>query len=113
MKLGETVTYDFVTLNLGTGAVVDADSTPTVEIFKNSVDTAIATPTVVKRTAKTGNYRVSFLLDAGVGFENEQSFNVIATAVIGGVTTKIPVTQFVLEMGDGYIPSNTSEFVVG
>ena len=111
MKLGETVTFDFVTHNLTTGAISDADSTPTVSIYKNDVDTAIATPTAVKRTGLTGNYRVSFLLDPNIGFENEQSFNIVAIAIVGGVAAKSVIAQFVLEMGDGYMPSSLSDCV--
>lgn len=87
-SLGETITIDFATHAPTTGAVTDADSTPTVEVFEDANDTPILTPAATKRTAKTGNYRVQVACTAGNGFEAGKSYNVVVSATVGGVTGK-------------------------
>lgn len=92
-SLGETITIDFATHAPTTGAVSDADSTPTVEVFEDANDTPILTPTATKRTSKTGNYRVQVACTAGNGFEAGKSYNVVASATVGGVTGKGVIAQ--------------------
>jgi hypothetical protein len=92
-KLEETIYVDFVTSS-STGAAVDADSTPTAEVFEDATDTAIITPTVVKRTGKTGNYRIPVACTAANGFEAGKSYNVVASATVGGVAAKAVVATF-------------------
>lgn len=87
-SLNETITIDFATHAPTTGAVTDADSTPTVEVFEDANDTPIHTPTATKRTSKTGNYRVQVACTAGNGFEVGKSYNVVVSATVGGVTGK-------------------------
>lgn len=87
-SLNETITIDFATHAPTTGAVTDADSTPTVEVFEDANDTPILTPTATKRTSKTGNYRVQVACTAGNGFEAGKSYNVVVSATVGGVTGK-------------------------
>lgn len=87
-KLEETIVLDFTTHSPTTGGVSDADSTPSVDVFEDTTDTAILTPTPVKRTGKTGNYRVSVACTAANGFEAGKSYNVVASATVGGVTGK-------------------------
>ena len=112
MKLGETVTFDFITVSpSGVHIAKDTDSTPLVEVFKGSGDAPILNPSVAKRTGRSGHYSTTFDLDPAVGFENEQSFNVMASGTIDGSEIRIRVAQFVLELGDGYVPSDQSEFV--
>ena len=67
-KIDDTIVKDFTTHNPVTGAVSDADVTPTCEVFEDANDTEILTPTCVKRTAKTGNYRVSIDLTGSTAF---------------------------------------------
>lgn len=95
-KLEETIVVDFTTHSPTTGGVSDADATPTAEVFEDSSDTAILTPTVVKRTGKTGNYRVSIACTAANGFETGKSYNVVASATVGAVTGKGVVRSFQL-----------------
>ncbi|WP_323162306.1 hypothetical protein, partial [Pseudomonas fluorescens] len=64
--LEETLYFDFITSS-STGAAVDADSTPTAAIYEDATDTAILSPTVVKRTSLTGNYRVPVACTAANG----------------------------------------------
>lgn len=96
MLLGRTVYKDFV-CHTTAGVVSDADSTPTVEIFENDTDTAILTPTAVKRTSKTGNYRVPIVITAANGFEIGKSYNVVVSATVGGTSSKAVIMSFVIE----------------
>jgi hypothetical protein len=93
-KLGETIVLDFVTHLLSTGAVTDADSTPGCEVFKDANDTPILSPTPVKRTGKTGNYKVSIACTSGNGFAAAGSYNVIATAIVGTIPAKWVIASF-------------------
>lgn len=86
-KLEETIFLDFIT-SASTGAAADADSTPTCEVFEDANDTAILSPTVVKRTSKTGNYRVSIACTAANGFEAAKSYNAVISATIGAIAAK-------------------------
>lgn len=92
-KLEETITIDFVT-SASTGAAADADSTPTCEVFEDATDTAVISPAVVKRASKTGNYRIPIACTAANGFETGKSYNVIASATVGGVAAKAKVAGF-------------------
>lgn len=94
-RLGETIIIDFVT-RLPTGTVSDADSTPTVEVFEETTDTAILTPTATKRTSKTGNYRISIDLTTANGFEVGKNYSVIVSATCGGISDKTCVRMFYL-----------------
>jgi hypothetical protein len=93
-SLAETITLDFITSSPTTGAAIDADSIPTCEVFEDTTDTAILTPTVVKRTGKTGNYRVPVACTTANGFEAGKSYNVIASATVGAVAAKAVVSTF-------------------
>lgn len=97
MLLGSTVYKDFV-CHTSAGAVSDADSIPTVEIFEDDTDTAILTPTAVKRTSKTGDYRVPLVITAANGFEIGKSYNVVVTATVGGVTSKAVIMSFTVDI---------------
>jgi hypothetical protein len=99
-SLEETVYKDFVTSSPTTGAAADADGTPTAEVFEDATDTAVLTPTVVKRTGKTGNYRVPIACTAANGFEAGKSYNVVISATVGGVAAKAAVLSFVVRTRD-------------
>lgn len=95
VPLGQTITIDFVTHGT-TGAVSDADSTPTSEVFEETNDTGILTPTVTKRTSKTGNYRLQVVCTAANGFEIGKSYSVVASATVGGIAGKAVVASFMI-----------------
>jgi hypothetical protein len=96
-KLGDRITFDFTTHNPITGQITDADVIPTCEVFEDDTDIPILTPTVVKRVAKTGNYRLTFLSSAANGFELGKSYNVIVSATVAGTTAKARVGSFAIE----------------
>jgi len=94
--LGRTIYKDFV-CHTSAGAISDADVTPTVEVFENDTDTTVYSLTAVKRTGKTGNYRVAIAVTAVNGFEIGKSYNVIASATVGGVASKAVIASFMVE----------------
>lgn len=96
-KLGDTIYLDFTTHRADTGAVTDADSTPTCNVFEDDNDTAILSPTVTKRTGHTGVYRVPIAATAGNGFEVGKSYNVDVTAVVNSITAKARIGAFTLD----------------
>lgn len=98
-SLEETVYLDFITSS-STGAAADADSTPTAEVFEDATDTTVVALTVTKRTGKTGNYRVPVPCTAANGFEAGKTYNVIASATVGGVAAKAKVGTFQVRARD-------------
>jgi hypothetical protein len=94
--LGRTITRDFTCHTAG-GAVTDADTTPTCAVYEDATDTAILSPTPVKRTSLTGNYRVSIDCTVANGFEIGKSYNVVVTAIVGGTTSKAVIASFEIE----------------
>lgn len=99
-SLEETIYRDFITSSPTTGAAADADSTPTAEVFEDANDTPILTPTVTKRTSKTGNYRVPIACTAANGFEAGKSYNVVVSATVGGVAGKAAIATFQVRTRD-------------
>lgn len=97
MRLEDTIYKDFTTHNPNTGSVSDADSTPTCAVYEDSTDTAILSPTVVKRTSLTGNYRVPIAMTSANGFEVGRSYNVIVTATVNGVIAKDCIDSFIID----------------
>jgi hypothetical protein len=95
-KLGDTITLDFTTHNPSTGMVQDADSLPTCKVFEDDNDSAILTPTVVKRVGETGDYRVSIEATIGNGFEVGKTYNVVASATVNTMSAKSRIGIFVL-----------------
>ena len=85
---------DFITSSPTTGAAADADSLPACEVFEDATDTAILTPTVTKRTGKTGQYRVPVACTSANGFEVGKSYNVTVSATVGAVAAKAIVQTF-------------------
>lgn len=97
IPLDEVVHFDAVTHHPTTGAVTDADSTPTFSVFEEDTDTAIVGPSnLTKRTALTGNYRGSFTASAANGFEVGKWYNVVASATVNSIAGKAVVLTFTL-----------------
>ncbi len=95
--LGDAITLDFTTSDPATGEVSDADATPTYEVFEDDNDTAILSGDAVKRTGKTGDYRVTFTASTANGFAVGSSYNVIVSATVGGVAAKSRIGAFRLD----------------
>jgi hypothetical protein len=94
-KLGDTAYFGFCTHNPATGAVADASSTPTCEIFEENSASAMAyVPTVAQRGSITGEYEVPVVVTAGNGFSAGKNYNVVISATVVGVTGKKVVGTF-------------------
>lgn len=91
--LDESIVIDFITNN-ASGAAIDADSTPTCQVFEDANDTAILSPTVTKRTSQTGDYRVTIACTSANGFEVSKSYNIVAAATVGGTAGKQVIGTF-------------------
>ena len=96
-KQGDTIVFDFTTHNPSTGAVQDADSTPTVEVFEDAVDTPQAGVSIAKRSGKTGNYRVSIVATVGNGYEIGKNYNVVVSATVNSISAKSCISSFMLD----------------
>lgn len=96
LKLEAIRYFDFITSSPTTGAAADADSGPTAEVFEDNTDTTVVALAVTKRTSKTGNYRVPVTAAAADGFEVGKTYNVIASATVGGVAAKGKIGSFVV-----------------
>ncbi len=93
--LGQTITLDFTTSSPTTGEAASASAT-TVNVFEDTTDTAILTPTATERTSQTGNYRVQVACTTANGFEVGKSYNVVVTATVSGVSAKAVLATFLL-----------------
>ena len=94
VPIDEVVHFDVVT-HATTGAVTDADSTPTFAVFEEATDTDIGVGgNLTKRTSLTGNYRGTFTASTANGFEAGKWYVVIATATVGGTTGKTVAMHF-------------------
>jgi hypothetical protein len=94
-KLGDTAYFGFCTHNPATGAVADASSTPTCEIFEENNTSAMAyVPTVAQRGSITGEYEVR----SGNVWNrfSAANYNVVISATVAGVTGKKVVGTYVL-----------------
>lgn len=96
VKLGQTLYFDFIT-NMSSGEESDADATPTCSVFEDDTDTVMLSPTPVKRSSQTGNYRVQIDVTSGNGFEIGRCYNVIVRAVVGAVASKACIGRFVVD----------------
>lgn len=102
IALDEVIHFDAVTHHPTTGAVTDADSTPTWSIFEEDTDTAIlAAQNFTKRTSLTGNYRGSATLSTANGFEVGKWYNVVASATVNSIAGKGVLMRFRVAAAEG------------
>jgi len=90
----ETVHFDVVTHNPATGAVQDADSTPTWKIWGEVGDTPVLTGNMTKRSGWTGHYKASFGIETVNGFDAGKFYRIVVSAAVAGVTGKSVVMTF-------------------
>ena len=96
-KINDLIILDFTTHNSATGMVSDADFVPACEVFAGSNDSPILSPTVEKRTNKTGNYKVLIEATVGNGFEVGKSYNVIVFATVNNISAKSRIASLILD----------------
>lgn len=89
VPIDEAVYFDICTHTPSTGAVTDADATPTFDVYEEATDTGLLGATnFTKRTSLTGDYRGTFTASAANGFEAGKWYSVIASATVGGIAAK-------------------------
>lgn len=97
MRLSPGATYygRILTTNPFTGVLADADSTPTVAIYRNgsSISPTVTGPT--SAGAGTGEYSYSFVIDAG--YAADDVIRVVASATVAGVAGKRTNAELVLD----------------
>jgi len=81
--LGASWSGTFTTYN-SSGALTNADSTPSCQSYIGTSSTPITTGTVTN--VSTGLYRYSISMSSGNGFAAGSSYSNLCTAVLGGVT---------------------------
>lgn len=96
MDLGTTFYTDFITSNPTTGAVVDADDTPTIAVFEDATDIPMYEPAAVKRTDQTGHYRTRIDVTTVNGFEKGKTYSVVANYEISGTVMKVLINSFIV-----------------
>jgi hypothetical protein len=94
IPLDEVIYFDVITSNPTTGAVSDADSAPTFEVFEEATDTAIVSGTTTKRTSKTGDYRGTTTLSTANGYESGKWYSIIVSGTVSGVSAKVVAKTF-------------------
>lgn len=89
VPIDEVVFFDICTHNPSTGAISDADSTPTFDVYEEATDTGMLGATnFTKRTSLTGDYRGTFTASAANGFEAGKWYSVIASATVATIAAK-------------------------
>lgn len=84
VPLGEVVYWDCPTF-AASGALVNADATPTFKIYEEATDTAIVTGNLTLRTSTTGEYRGTATASSGNGFEVGKWYNVYCYATVATI----------------------------
>jgi len=95
VAIDEVVYFDAITSNPTTGAVADADSTPTFDVYEEATDTGLLGATnLTKRTSLTGDYRGTFTASAANGFEAGKWYSVVVSATVATVAGKAVTMHF-------------------
>lgn len=92
VQIGDTVESGFTTHN-SDGSNVAADSTPTCTVYRNG--SAVGSMTAQNATSfGTGLYRYQAAITVANGFSIGDKVQIVATSVVGGVTSSIILKAF-------------------
>ena len=91
---GDSYTALFTTTVAG-GAAGNADSLPTVVANHNGTDDSTFTAALTVANLDAGRYSVTGTVPAG--YAGGDTVTIVAVAVIGGVTVKLPVSRDILD----------------
>ncbi len=108
IPIDEVIYFDAVTHDPDTGAIVDADSAPTFEIFEEATDTAIQSGTLTKRTSKTGDYRGTNTASLANGYEAGKWYSVIVSGTVTGSVSLVAITAKKVAMHFRVAPAEVS-----
>lgn len=93
VSLGDTIDLRFFTHN-GSGALTDADSTPTVDWSEDGA--AASTTGVTVTNVTTGKYKATIVCSGANGFEAGKWYEVAVTATVGAVASAQRICGFQL-----------------
>ena len=87
-QIDDLITFAVTTHAPATGALVDADSVPSYQVYEDETGAAILTGNMgeLDDSNTTGLYSEQLTLSAVNGFEVGKAYTVFVTAVVGGVT---------------------------
>lgn len=97
MVLNRTFYIDIIISDPSTGEPIDPDSLPILSVFEDANDTPILEIEGVKRASITGSYRFKVETTTANGFEELKSYSLIGLAIVGGVTSKAVVSNFLID----------------
>lgn len=108
LKPGDLFVGQFVTVN-GSGALTDADSTPTADVTREGTIDGGVTPTVTKMS--TGRYKVTFTVPTT--YVVGDIVNVTALYVMSTVNKIVPVQTFSIDSHIADVPPAITQGVIG
>lgn len=97
MELGKTVTLDFIVSDPTTGEPINADFTPSADVYEDTGAGAIYSPVPALRGPAVGHYMVTLVMTEANGFEKGKSYNLIIAATVGGVAGKMILSTFLID----------------
>mgnify|MGYP000949307805 CR=1 FL=1 len=100
--IGSTVYFDFATTSFATGAAANASAVGAM-VYEDNGTAALSGVSVAQISTNTGEYRIAVVATAGNGFEVGKTYNVWATATVGGVAGKACIATF---LGVDALPDN-------
>jgi len=96
-KIDDTFRQDFTVSDPSTGAAVDADADPDIEVYEDGGSSPMVSGTAANRDpAATGQYTFSDILATVDGYEVGKIYTVYALATVGGVLGKTVIATFVI-----------------
>ncbi|MBI4651282.1 hypothetical protein HY745_08375 [Candidatus Desantisbacteria bacterium] len=97
VKLGETLYFDFPAHRNDTGAIANADRTPSAWVYEDESASKITSGlTVAQRGSETGEYYVKIIASAGNGYAVGKCYNVWGTGIVNSIPGKIVLGTFIL-----------------
>lgn len=110
VPLGTTLQLPDLNLFDSGGDLVNADATPTYDVFEDANDTPIlAAQNWALRTAMTGRYRATFDVTVANGFQPGHVYQATALATVSGVTQAIAKAHFLVTYPQHIFPKNVAD----
>jgi len=93
IPLNEELYFDIITNN-NLGGIANTDSVPIYDVFEEGIDIGIVTGILTQRTGLIGNYRGTFTISSGNGFDIGKYYSIIVNTTISGISGKCVATNF-------------------
>ena len=91
MRKANNVIYVLFTTNTSDGAAADADSLPTVDIYKNGADST-EDATVEKISGETGLY-LAYYTPSAVDYPQYSTISFVASATVSGTSSQSVILE--------------------